>query len=254
MMSAVPGDPLHIFAAGYHNLFKSGDGGKTWMAQKGPATDSRVTSLLALAPDVLIAGTDQNLYKGQSSERSKEIVWTAVGPDGGMGGVRSLQRSGNGTLAVLTAHGALVSSDAGGSWQTCVSPAPSSVWYGLALDAETPARKELTALAATSTGLFRSTDGCRSWTSSGHGLKPETIGLVLFHPTRPGIAYASQGGRVYRSTDAGLEWLPLDDQEAELWPSALLVLPSAPERLFALFPRRGIFSKLVEEPLPATAH
>jgi photosystem II stability/assembly factor-like uncharacterized protein len=111
------------------------------------------------------------------------------------------------------------------------------------------------ALAATSEGMFRSTDRCGSWTKVSQGLLADTVSVVLFHPTRTGEAFASQGGHVLRSDDAGLHWFPLNDEgRGASWPSALLVLPAAPERLFALFPRRGIFSSTVEGPLPPTAH
>jgi photosystem II stability/assembly factor-like uncharacterized protein len=95
-------------------------------------------------------------------------------------------------------------------------------------------------------GLFRSTDGCLSWVKA-TGLLPETVSIVLFHPTHEGEAYAAQGGRVFRSTDRGQNWFPLDDEGRGLsWPASLFILPEAPDRLFALFPRRGVLSNSVE--------
>jgi hypothetical protein len=77
-------------------------------------------------------------------------------------------------------------------------------------------------------------------------LRTETVSLVLFHPTRSGEAYLSQGGRVFRSIDGGMKWAPMDDDSAgNSGPSSLFVLPSAPNRLFALFPRRGVFSTTI---------
>jgi hypothetical protein len=44
-----------------------------------------------------------------------------------------------------------------------------------------------------------------------------------------------------RSTDGGLNWQPIDDElDGKLWPAALVVLPELPDRLYALFPRRGV--------------
>jgi photosystem II stability/assembly factor-like uncharacterized protein len=78
-------------------------------------------------------------------------------------------------------------------------------------------------------------------------LLPETVSIVLFHPTHEGEAYAAQGGRVFRSTDRGQNWFPLDDEGRGLsWPASLFILPEAPDRLFALFPRRGVLSNSVE--------
>ena len=253
LMTAVPGSPAQVYAAGYHGLLKSTDGGKTWTPQKGPGTDVRITSLVALATDVLLAGTEKGLYK------STQHGWVVVPSASEMGTVKSVQRSGTATVTALTSRGAYVSTDAAVSWQACTSPSPSAVWYGLTFDTAKASpglnHRSMTALAATSVGLFRSIDGCKTWAGVERGLRADTVGLVLFHPTRSGEAFASQGGHVFRSVDSGMDWERLeDDDQADTWPSALLVLPSAPERLFALFPRRGIFSKLVEGPLPATAH
>jgi photosystem II stability/assembly factor-like uncharacterized protein len=96
-------------------------------------------------------------------------------------------------------------------------------------------------LAATSAGLFRSTDDCGSWTRVGGGVSASTVSVVLFHPTRAGEAFASQDGRVLRSTDGGENWAPLEENSDEkVWPAAILVLSELPDRVYALFPRRGI--------------
>jgi photosystem II stability/assembly factor-like uncharacterized protein len=95
--------------------------------------------------------------------------------------------------------------------------------------------------------LFRSTDGCRTWIKVGGGLAADTVSVVLFHPTRAGEAFAAQDGKVFRSTDGGQNWMSLDDGSDErFWPSALLVLPEAPDRVFALFPRRGVLLRTLE--------
>jgi photosystem II stability/assembly factor-like uncharacterized protein len=95
--------------------------------------------------------------------------------------------------------------------------------------------------------LFRSTDDCGSWTKAGGGLADDTVSIVLFHPTRTGEAFASQDGKIFRSTDGGQHWLPLEHEtNAWSWPSALVVVPEAPDRVFALFPRRGVSSAVLE--------
>jgi hypothetical protein len=46
---------------------------------------------------------------------------------------------------------------------------------------------------------------------------------------------------VWRSIDGGLVWRPLNDTGRDgSYPAALLILPAAPDRLFAWFPRRGV--------------
>jgi photosystem II stability/assembly factor-like uncharacterized protein len=156
--------------------------------------------------------------------------------------VDSIDRSGNQILLALTGTGALQSADSGATWTRCGDPQLSTTWYGLAFDPATPN----IALSATAAGLFRSTDGCVSWAPVRDGLPAATASLVLFHPKRPREAYLAQGGKVFRSTDGGQRWLSLeDDANGNSGPSSLFVLPEVPDRLFALFPRRGVFSTSV---------
>jgi hypothetical protein len=77
------------------------------------------------------------------------------------------------------------------------------------------------------------------------------VSLVLFHPTRAGEAFISQGGHIFVSNDGGQRWQPIDD-ETDLsiggnagafgGPASLVVLSAAPDTLFALFPRRGVYT------------
>jgi len=243
VMTVAPDQGSTLYAAGYHGLLKSRDYGKTWVEKAGPPASVRLTALLALPHDTLLAATDHGLFR--STEGSG---WEPAAT----GGISSLELSGDHTVAALGSQGAFASADAGVTWRACGEPSPATVWNGLAFDAALNQaalnqEKTHTALAATSAGLFRSTDDCRSWTRAGGGFPADTVSVVLFHPTRAGEAFASQDGRVFRSTDGGRNWLPLDDgSDGGIWPSALLVLPEAPDRVFALFPRRGVLSKTIE--------
>ena len=232
VMTAVPDHPGELFAAGYHGLLKSKDGGKSWTGSAGPSPAGQLTALLALPHGTLLAGTGQGLFRSTDGDG-----WQAA--SGAEGGISSLELSGDRTVAALGPHSAFASADAGVTWKKCGDPSPSTIWYGLAFDPGSSDRG--TALAATSAGLFRSTDDCASWTSVGGGLLKDTVSIVLFHPSRAGEAFASQDGHVFRSIDGGRKWLPLDDAgDGKVWPVALFVLPEAPDRVFALFPRRGV--------------
>jgi photosystem II stability/assembly factor-like uncharacterized protein len=246
LMTVAPDLGNTLYAAGYHGLLKSKDYGKTWVEKAGPPGSGRLTALLALPHGTLLAATDHGLF------RSMEGGGWEPAATGGAAGISSLELSGDHTVAALGAQGAFASADAGMTWRACGEPSPATVWNGLAFDAASnPAAlnqdKTHTALAATSAGLFRSTDDCRSWTRADGGFPADTVSVVLFHPTRAGEAFASQDGRVFRSVDGGRNWLPLDDgNDGRVWPSTLLVLPEAPDRIFALFPRRGVLSKTIE--------
>jgi photosystem II stability/assembly factor-like uncharacterized protein len=233
-LSAAPDAPRTLWGARYRGLFESPDGGKTWQTRPGLPDGVRVKAVLARARGVVLAGTDQGLLRSDATGAWHRM---ADGP------VDQLRSTGSKQIVALSPAAALVSVDDGISWQNCANPAPVLAWYGLEFDRANPD----IALAATSRGLFRSVDTCRSWTAITDGLERATVQAVVFHPTRPAV-FAAQGGRVFRSTDAGLSWLPLDNSDRpDLWPSSLLAIASAPQKLFALVPGRGLFSTTLPE-------
>jgi photosystem II stability/assembly factor-like uncharacterized protein len=233
-ISTPPDQPLTVLAATYHGLVASEDGGKTWKPRKSPPAD-RITGLLAISDKTVLAGTSSGIFRTLDG-----ATWIQSGIEG----VVSLHRSGPNMISALTAQGALASGDNGATWQKCGPTDRASAWYAIDFDSASSSL----ALAATSAGLFRSTDGCRSWSVVSSGLRPETVGIVVFHPARAGEAYASQAGRMFRSTDGGQRWLPLDDGgQGNSGPTSIVILPASPDKLFALFPRRGIFSISIKE-------
>jgi photosystem II stability/assembly factor-like uncharacterized protein len=237
-----------LLAGTDQGLFRSSDGGLTWThCTQTPVLSRDPEGAFAADtrdPEAPLPGRDRRAAVGKyasgvdvRTDRCVESICVSARID-------SLHGSVNRVLSALTPGGALASDDAGVTWRKCGDPAPSTAWYGLDFDSG-PGR---TALAAKPAGLFRSTDGCRSWKPVRAGLQDETATIVLFHPTHLGEAFVSQGGKVFRTTDGGQRWLPLGDVGlGNSGPSSLFVLPASPDRLFALFPRRGIFSTSIKE-------
>jgi photosystem II stability/assembly factor-like uncharacterized protein len=235
VISAAPDQPGTLFAAGYHGLVKSKDSGKTWAGMTGPTDAGQFTALAALPHNVVLAGTGRGLFAIRDANS-----WQAA-PTGLPGGITALEPSGDHVIAAVTIRGAAVSTDDGATWTACGEPAPGVLWNGLAFDKAPADKPSHTALAATSAGLFRSTDDCRSWAKVSGGLLSATVSVVLFHPSRPGEAFVAQDGRVLRSTDDGRNWEQLGEEgDEKVWPTALVVLPAVPDRVYALFPRRGV--------------
>ncbi len=241
-MATAPDDPTRLYAAGYHGVSESKDGGQHWLSRKNPEGYA-VGTLMPLPGGVLLAGTTAGLFRSVNGE-----PWSKVSPLAIQAGGRSIQRSGGNVVAALTATGALVSRDSGVSWKACGELDAKGPWYGLAFDMQmystVPANVQGVALAATPAGLYRSTDGCQTWAQIHGGLETQTVSLVMFHPTRSGEAFVSQGGRIFVSTDGGQRWQPIDDETGanNAGPASLIVLSAAPDTLFALFPRRGVYT------------
>ncbi len=231
LLTAVAPDAAKtVYAAGYRNLFESRDGGTIWAAKPLPATATRISALLPLPEGITLLGTDAGLFR-----RQNDSTWVQTAP----GNIQKLESSGRNLVTAIVPGAALASRDGGVTWRTCGAPGGSTIWYALDFD---PGNDAI-ALAATPAGLYRSVDGCTTWTEVRSGLAAQTVTLVLFHPTRPGMVFASQGGQVFESADAGLRWVPLEEEaHGGSGPLSLFIFPAVPDRLFALFPRRGVYS------------
>lgn len=73
--------------------------------------------------------------------------------------------------------------------------------------------------------------GVNEWTPSG----PDGgfVSGVTWHPTRPGVAFATFGFRVHRTTDGGLHWTPVSDETEGYVQGPVVVDPTNPDRIYA---------------------
>lgn len=243
-LAVAPDDQNRLYAAGYDGLFRSADGGATWTKPVPLPGSGLIAAMAPLSGGRLLAAAPSGLFAFQH-EASQQQPWRQITLPGGRRSIDQLQSSPGGALAALTATGALRSDDGGATWAACGQPVAATVWYALAFDGAGGV-----ALAATSRGLFRSTDRCATWRPVLSGLEVATVTAVVFHPDHRGQAFIAQSGRIFRTDDAGLTWAPLlRNEPADVYPTSLFFLFGAPQRLFALFPRRGVFSI----PIDATA-
>lgn len=98
--------------------------------------------------------------------------------------------------------------------------------------AEHPTRAGVVLAGSIGGGLFRSTDGGRTWRKSSRGMSPVAwVNAVQFSLSNPSIVYATTlGAGLYRSTDGGRQWTRMNP---ELWDTdQLAVHPRKPRIVF----------------------
>jgi photosystem II stability/assembly factor-like uncharacterized protein len=202
-----------VFAADGETLLRSADGGGTWSAV--------LSEQVAFAPlTVLVNPSDP----GHVYSASRESIY--VSSDGGasftpaarpaaaagqpLGGF-ALAPSAPGTLyAMLISNPAVFrSDDRAATWRTAGSlPVGSTGFQVLQVDPRAPG----TVYAGTGSGLFKSTNGGRSWTQSDAGLprpseRPLAIVSLAAAPSQPDSLYAGTvDWGVGRSRSAGEHW------------------------------------------------
>jgi photosystem II stability/assembly factor-like uncharacterized protein len=239
-VAAAPDHKDRLYGASRVGVFESPDGGGSWRRLPDLPGKARVTAIEALAGGVVLAGADSGLFR-----RAGSGVWTKI--DAAGAGVTLLDRAPGGVAAAVTARGAFRGEAEGVRWTACGAPAPGAVWYALAFDLDVTGA----ALAATSRGLFRSLDRCATWTAVAGEWARETVTAARFHPTRRGEAFVAHYGRILRSVDGGRTWRPLDEAgRNHLYPSALAISAGEPDRLIALFPRRGVMFQTISGAQP----
>ena len=95
--------------------------------------------------------------------------------------------------------------------------------------------------------FLRTIDSGVTWTSA---QVPDATTLdfravVAFSADEAFLMSAGPGdqSRIYHTSDGGQHWQPIEDEVAgNAGPASLIVLPAAPDTLFALFPRRGVYT------------
>ena len=216
-----PANPQTILAATSTTLYRTTDGGDSWVeAISGLPSGALVGSLVAAASDSATA-----------------YASTYALPVSGVGAVTQL--------------GVYKTTDAGSSWSLANAAIASDTIDRLTVDPTNPN----VVYAATESGLLKSVDGGSTWNalawnaSAGAGY-PDLLAIDPKHPT---ILYAARGF-IARSADGGSTWQTLRAPGVlPTWfPNAMLVDPNRPENLLVATIWSGVQQFTVEPDLAIT--
>lgn len=94
--------------------------------------------------------------------------------------------------------------------------------------------------AGTDRGVFKSTDGGRSWSAANSGLQDQYVLALALAPGSPATLYAGTSGGVFRSRAGGADWTAINVGLTEPYANLLAIDPAASEIVYAGTPQ-GIF-------------
>ncbi|MBC7326739.1 DUF4434 domain-containing protein [bacterium] len=170
--------------------------------------------------------------EASSAPQSEEVFWRNIGPGGG-GWIQSLAfdpKDPNKIYLGCDVGGFYVSSDFGRHFQILNNGLTD---YFVECIAVNPRNPDII-LLGTQGGIYRTTDGGKSWKRINQGFPPpqrysysSPIGAICFDPNNPDIVYAGVGrprqareggdgqgqGAIYRSDDGGLGWYRVDNNQ-----------------------------------------
>jgi photosystem II stability/assembly factor-like uncharacterized protein len=196
------------------NLFRSVDGGVIWTGSDIPPdaysyspVGGRITALAIdpVNPSIVYAGENTGIFKSSDGG----ATWSRSGYDGGVSClVLDLARSE--TLYACFYGNVLKTEDAGASWSRVLSGSGSAV---VALDSTHPetvyAGTGLRPSPEREAGLFKSTDGARTWGAVNEGMGTATVLALVADPTAPERLYtglSSSADPLWRTVDGGESW------------------------------------------------
>jgi photosystem II stability/assembly factor-like uncharacterized protein len=215
-MSRLAIDPLHpstLYAGLQRGLFKSVDGGATWkQIDLGSAQLINCIAIHPRFPETVFVGTELGLYQSSNGGARWRLLTrglpsapfqaetVAIDPT-------SPRRMFATFLDQFSLKQKLFSSlDGGFSWQQVQSDLFHTIGL-LVVDPWSPR----SLWAVTPSGLYRSTNGGRSWIPSfqNDGQISDSVLSLIFPPTQKNLIYASGFAGVFRSLDDGATWSSL---------------------------------------------
>lgn len=180
-----------------NGVFKTNDGGATWMVVNNGLTNKNVNNL-CLYDSSLYAATTGGVFKTSNGGAS----WTAVN-DGLTGNALKVQNlySYGGSLYIGTGDGVFKISDGGNGWQTVSNELKNLVVKSLCSDG-------VSLYAGTNdSGVYKLDVNGESWTAvndglTGDALKLKVQNLYLYN----NLLYVGTGNGVFKRSDGGDSW------------------------------------------------
>jgi hypothetical protein len=221
-----PFDPRRVFVSTTDiGLFRSDDDGATWIgSSRGVPKEWRNTTYwVAFDPEE--RGLAWAGFSG-THDLPRPKMWRRTDPDTFRGGVG-------------------ISTDAGRTWTPSWHGAPEGAVTHVVLDPSSPRGRRTLYACVFGRGLYKSTDGGRSWAAKNAGITQKqpfawrltpagdgTLYLVVARRSEAGRIGDEGDGALYRSRDGGERWERMALPPGVNGPNAVTVDPGDPRRLY----------------------
>jgi photosystem II stability/assembly factor-like uncharacterized protein len=203
-------------------VYKSSDSGATWGAVNSGLSSLNTGQLLA-TPNAIFVAAGGTLYRSTDAGTS----WTSVSMTfpGSMAYAPSMPKR-----IYLAQGGAVsVSNDAGASFGPPVVVTPTESLQGLTVD---PANADVVYAGGFNSGVFVSTNGGVSWSSSSTGIDAPQITSVAMASSVPGTVLTSIGRTVLRTTNSGTNWTTIVPTNATFFFATISFDPIVSTRVY----------------------
>ena len=213
-----PASSRIVYASTRSALYRSRDAGATWRLLRQGA------GIHAAGPGIVYATVGRTGSSLAAIARSTDggATWERV-LDGNWS--LTVDPTREGTVWAVGERGLRVTRDGGATWRMAGRP-PARYLGSVMVD---PWRPDTVYVSAWKKGVFRTSDGGRSWQPYGAGLTE----LLAIDRRRATTVYAQDGFGVVKTTNGGRTWKRADAGITASTLNAVATAPSAPETLYA---------------------
>ena len=230
-----PTNPERLYIGGPFELHRTEDSGTTWEQiftdevppdsgwWQGRGLETTVINALAVDPNnsdnIYIGFADIGFYKSEDGGKTYKSIEQGLNYSSNFFEIIVDPERPNVIYAstgewTYQAGDVVMSKDYGETWSVIGTPAsglPDSQVYWLLMDQSSPVESRRLYAISNGEGLFVSSDGGMTWTRTNLELSfTDPFAQVLaIDPFRSSILYAGDENGVYKSTDSGMNWIPL---------------------------------------------
>ena len=204
-----PQNPGTVYAGTNDGLFKSTDGGTNWSATGNPF----VVYSVAIDPQDPSTLYANDSARGLFKSTDGGVSWRAAG-SGLLHNFAisvAIDPQNAGIVYAGTGMGVFKTTNGGTNWSPSNAGLPATLVRTLAIDPQNPATVYVVSgselpFGLINGGVFKSTNGGTSWSSSNSGLAATSVSALAIDPQEPDTIYAGVAGALFKRTDGRTGW------------------------------------------------